>query len=119
METGARCGNVRRTNLERLTSESGQNPKPPFSAYVSSGQLRTSRPVRQCRRSAFTDLSRCSNWCALGVDYSTTSSAMESTSGGTSMFRARAVCRLMTNSNLLDCRTGSSAGFSPLSILPA
>ena len=45
METGARCGNVRRTNLERLTSESGQNPKPPFSAYVSSGQLRTLRCI--------------------------------------------------------------------------
>ena len=51
--------------------------------------------------------------------YSITSSAIESTAGGTSMLSARAVCRLMTNSNLVSWSTGSSAGFSPLRILPA
>src|SRR5262249_8134330 len=35
--------------------------------------------------------------------YSITSSAMESKSRGTSMPRARAVWRLMMNSNLVDC----------------
>ena len=28
-----------------------------------------------------------------------------------------AVCRLMTNSNLVDCKTGRSAGFAPLRLL--
>src|SRR5215472_13043212 len=51
--------------------------------------------------------------------HSITSSAMASTPDGTSMLSARAVCRLMANSNLVDCSTGSSAGFSPLRILPA
>jgi hypothetical protein len=46
--------------------------------------------------------------------YSITSSAMESSPGGTSMPSARAVLRLMTNSNLVDCSTGRSAGFAPL-----
>src|SRR5262249_45507722 len=46
--------------------------------------------------------------------HSITSSTMESTACGTSMFSARAVCKFMTNSNLVDCSTGSSAGFSPL-----
>src|SRR5262245_55075730 len=51
--------------------------------------------------------------------HSITSSTMESTACGTSMFSARAVCKFMTSSNLVDCSTGSSAGFSPLRILPA
>jgi len=38
--------------------------------------------------------------------------------GGTSRPSARAVGRLMTNSNLLDCTTGRSAGLAPLRILP-
>ena len=46
--------------------------------------------------------------------HSITSSAMESTLGGTSMLSARAVGRLMTRSSLVDCTTGRSAGFSPL-----
>jgi hypothetical protein len=35
---------------------------------------------------------------------------------GTSRPSALAVCRLMTNSNLVDCKTGRSAGFAPLRI---
>jgi hypothetical protein len=50
---------------------------------------------------------------ALRKDYSITSSATERTAGGTSMPIARAVCKLMTNSNLVDCSTGKSAGFAP------
>ena len=38
--------------------------------------------------------------------------------GGISRPSARAVARLMTNSNLLDCTTGRSAGLAPLRILP-
>ena len=54
----------------------------------------------------------------LAPPHSITSSAIESSAGGTSMPSARAVCRLMTNSNLVDCSTGRSAGFAPLRILP-
>jgi hypothetical protein len=50
--------------------------------------------------------------------HSITSSAMENTPGGTSTPSARAVCRLMTSSNLFNCSTGSSAGLAPLRILP-
>jgi hypothetical protein len=48
--------------------------------------------------------------------YSITSSASNCRELGTSMPSALAVCRLMTNSNLVDCTTGRSAGFSPLRI---
>jgi hypothetical protein len=50
--------------------------------------------------------------------YSITSSARARSVGGTSMPSARAVGRLMTNSNLVDCTTGRSAGLAPLRILP-
>ena len=50
--------------------------------------------------------------------YSITSSAMESTLGGTSMPSALAVLRLRTNSNLVDCTTGRSVGLVPLRMLP-
>src|SRR5262249_10167017 len=50
--------------------------------------------------------------------HSITSSARASSVGGTSRPSAAAVCRLMTNSNLVGCRIGSSAGFSPLSTPP-
>ena len=45
--------------------------------------------------------------------YSITSSAIKSSADDTSMPSARAVFRLMTNSNLVDCNTGRSAGFAP------
>src|SRR5204862_1810299 len=48
--------------------------------------------------------------------YSMTSSASNWSELGTSMPSALAVCRLMTNSNLVDCKTGKSAGFAPLRI---
>src|SRR6516165_7041303 len=47
--------------------------------------------------------------------HSITSSARASNAGGTSSPRARAVTRLMTNSNLVGCVTGRSAGLAPLS----
>ena len=46
--------------------------------------------------------------------YSITSSASASSVGGTSMPSVRAVCRLITSSNLVGCMTGRSEGFSPL-----
>src|SRR5262249_50410748 len=50
----------------------------------------------------------------LAPSHSITSSARASSVGGISRRSAFAVLRLITNSNLLDCTTGSSAGFSPL-----
>src|SRR5207247_10902662 len=50
--------------------------------------------------------------------HSITSSAMASSPGGKLRPNALAVLRLITNSNLLDCMTGKSAGFSPLRIRP-
>jgi hypothetical protein len=47
-------------------------------------------------------------------DHSITSSARATSVAGTSMPSILAVCRLMTNSNLVGCRTGRSAGFPPL-----
>src|SRR6516162_4480527 len=50
--------------------------------------------------------------------HSITSSARASNVGGISRPTAAAVCRLITNSNLVGCRIGISAGFSPLSTRP-
>src|SRR5262249_12934500 len=50
--------------------------------------------------------------------HSITSSTLASSCGGTSRPSALAVCRLIANSNLVDCNTGSSAGLAPLMMLP-
>src|SRR5262245_48076595 len=50
--------------------------------------------------------------------HSITSSAMASSPGGKLRPNALAVLRLITNSNLVDCTTGRSAGFSPLRTRP-
>jgi hypothetical protein len=50
--------------------------------------------------------------------YSITSSAVASSDGGTFMPSALAVFKLIANSNLVDCCTGKSAGFSPLRMRP-
>src|SRR5262249_31916254 len=50
--------------------------------------------------------------------HSITSSASSCNALGTSMPSNLAACALMTNSNLLDCKTGRSAGFAPLRICP-
>src|SRR5262249_46256862 len=54
----------------------------------------------------------------LAPPHSITSSARASSVGGTSRPSTCAVCKLMTNSNLVGRATGSSPGFSPLRILP-
>src|SRR5215468_10684225 len=51
--------------------------------------------------------------------HSITSSASASSVGGMSRPSAFAVLRLITNSNLVDCIIGSSAGVSPLRMRPA
>jgi hypothetical protein len=50
--------------------------------------------------------------------HSITSSASNWIELGTSMPSALAVCMLITNSNLVDCKTGRSAGLAPLRIWP-
>ena len=55
---------------------------------------------------------------AKSIRYSITSSVMESSDGGTVTPSIRAVSALMTNSSLVDCITGRSAGFAPLRIRP-
>src|SRR5262245_34417247 len=54
----------------------------------------------------------------LAAFHSITSSARASSVGGTSRPIVLAVCRLMTNSNLVGSWTGISAGFSPLRMRP-
>src|SRR5262249_53492544 len=49
--------------------------------------------------------------------HSITSSARASSVGGMVRPSALAVLRLMTNSSLVDCSTGKSAGLAPLKIL--
>jgi len=51
------------------------------------------------------------------VRHSMTSSAMASTPGGIVRPSVFAVLRLITNSNLVGCSTGKSAGLVPFSIL--
>src|SRR5262249_16885434 len=52
----------------------------------------------------------------LAAPHSITSSARASSVGGTSRPRALAVLRLIANSNLVGCSTGSSAGLAPCRI---
>src|SRR5262249_19685615 len=75
------------------------------------GPLRVRRE-RPCRRRAAEKRDK------FAPPHSITSSASNRIEAGTSMPRALAACRLMTNSNLVDCRTGRSAGFAPLRIWP-
>src|SRR6516164_7639056 len=53
------------------------------------------------------------------LHHSITSSASASSLSGIWRPSALAVLRLITNSNLVGCSTGNSAGFAPLRILPA
>jgi hypothetical protein len=83
--------------------------------------------VRSCLKSGHradnVEGPRCANNCREQVQhkshYSITSSVSARIVGGMSRPSALAVLRLSTNSNLVDCMTGSSAGFSPLRIRPA
>jgi hypothetical protein len=69
------------------------------------------RPQRPCDRA--TEQSD-----ELTPPHSITSSARASSVGGTSRPSVLAVCKLITNSNLVGCKIGKSAGFSPLSTRP-
>src|SRR5262249_59972918 len=75
--------------------------------------LLRARPERPCRRRPAAQRDE------LAPPHSITSSAVESSVGGTVRPSALAVQALMTNSNLVDCTTGKSAGFAPLRMRPA
>src|SRR5262249_45328231 len=74
--------------------------------------LLRARRERPCRRHAAEERDE------LASPHSITSSAVASRVGGTVRPSILAVWALMTSSNLLDCTTGSSAGFAPLRICP-
>src|SRR5262249_20269254 len=74
--------------------------------------LRARRERPRCRRAA-----EQRNELAAAA-HSITSSAIASSVLGMAMPRALAVLRLTTNSNLVGCSTGMSAGFSPLRTRP-
>src|SRR5258707_12615586 len=71
---------------------------------------RTERPCHRCATEKGDDIAPL---------HSITSSAMASNIGGNSRPIALAVCRLTTRSNFVGSRTGMSAGFLPLRMLPA
>src|SRR5262249_11029155 len=75
-------------------------------------RLLRSRRKRPCRRNA-------EKRYKLAPLHSITSSARAMSVGGTSMPSALAASRLITNSNLVDCTIGRSAGFVPLRMRPA
>src|SRR5262245_38751939 len=84
---------------------------------------RASNPLDRCKRfqiihPPFLDLAwrKGSFILNLPSHHSITSSASCWRCTGTSRPSALAVCRLMTNSNLVDCKTGRSPGFAPLGI---
>src|SRR5262249_18848927 len=82
-----------------------QHTDPPHAAWLL--RMRRERP----RRRAAEERDE-----RAALHHSITSSASNCSALGTSMPSARAVCRLITNSNLVDCKTGRSAGFAPLRI---
>ena len=96
------------------------------SPHTSTGQFRagggnTCGSMLICRSRAAS--SSCSSrkrqpFDELAACHSITSSAMDSSPGGTSMPSASAVFKLIRNSNLVACTTARSAGFSPLRIRP-
>ena len=80
------------------------------SATESGRKVRASRRlVAKCQKSAI---------AASPPVYSITSSAIESSVGGTVRPSILAVSALMTSSNLLACATGKSAGLAPLRMRP-
>ena len=85
-----------------------------FRVHVRFRQLRTYHRMKLCRRSAKSRPEQVQQ----KLRYSMTSSAIAISDGGTSRPSALAVLRLSTSSNLVDCTTGRSAGFSPLRIRP-
>jgi len=108
----------------RIQSGAGKNRQPPARRWGTCGLGHHPRSYA-CRRCASTR-ARCRRPHAARQQvgavirpYSITSSTRASSVGGTVRPRALAAFRLMTNSNLVGCWTGKSAGWAPLRILCA
>src|SRR5262245_8385848 len=102
------CRNVA-LPLQIILGEAHQNANP----QAAPGLLRSRRERPRSRRAA----EERDELAAL--HHSITSSAMARSEDGTVRPNMRAVVLLMTSSNLVDCSTGNSAGFAPLSTRPA
>src|SRR5262249_32706482 len=76
------------------------------------------RRLLRARRERPRGCSAAENRDEVATSHSISSSASNWIELGTSRPSARAVTRLMTNSNLVDCMTGRSAGLAPLRIRP-
>ena len=94
-----------------LLSEGRKHANPPDSV----GLLRARRERPRRRRAAEQRDELAALHCC---SHSINSSAMASSLSGILRPSAFAVQRLMTNSNLVDCMTGRSAGLAPFRILP-
>src|SRR5262249_15165492 len=103
IETLPKRGNCVRQSVRRLGIE-----KPDHGHC----RLLCARRERPCGRAA-------DKRYELAALHSITSSARASSLSGTSRLSALAVLRLSTSSNLVDCTTGRSPGFSPLRMRPA
>src|SRR3979490_751379 len=117
MKLAKRSGTPSLVNLFTATSALGQK-RPRDAVRLGSALPRTAdldRQVRQVRLGPQSDSCTATNnahGCNESI-YSITSSARASSIGGTSRPSALAVLRLITNSNLVGCSTGMSAGFVP------
>ena len=102
-------------------SESGQTEKSSTRAHLvrftPDSDSWADIPGRQLRAKSGCEQSQQAP-CTVATIYSITSSATESSDGGTVSPIILAVSVLMTSSNLVDCTTGKSAGFTPLRMRP-
>src|SRR6516165_6608779 len=117
--TRRRCyRQLRRSELPRADHRSVGGVTPPLAllayrhAAQAHGEAGVTPAVGHVRFVPKADILHCGGW-----RYSMTSSAVASSDGGTAIPSAFAVFRLITNSNLVGCSTGRSAGLVPLSIL--
>jgi hypothetical protein len=88
------------------------------SAKVSSTSFRLSRRCLLRARRERPSRRAAEKGDELAASHSITSSASVSNVGATAMPSGLAVCRLITNSKVVGCVTGRSAGFSPLRMRP-
>src|SRR5262249_49368999 len=96
-QTFAKCAQAVRESIRRYRGEKSDDRHRP---------LLRPRHQRRCRRAA-------KQRDELAPLHSITSSAATSSLSGTVSRKILAVWALMTSSNLVDCKTGKSAGFVP------